>query len=201
MVTSPHLHSQTEWLEARLDEIDDSIAHFETSVKYVTSNTRSKADAAMEDMRQRRDSFKQWVDQKEDQGEQTWLANKTKFEKEWDFFEESVETFLEATQDKAKASADIFKARAASQKLAWDKTVGRLKKSADKFNDRRKADVDKATATLKAETDKAGDTLKGINAAGHESWPALRKALSKSRNAFDDALADTKAAFKRAEKD
>lgn len=200
-MSAPHQHSQTEWLEARLDEMDASIAHFEMTVKYLTSATRLKADAAVENMRQRRESFKRWVDQKEDRGEQAWKTNKRKFEKEWDSFEGSVEAFLEATQDKTKASAEIFKTRVASQKQAWDKTLRRFGKSAESFKDRRKSDVEKATATLKAETDKVGDTLKGINAAGHESWPALRKALSQSREAFDDALADTKTAFERAEKD
>ena len=67
---------------------------FPSSYNLSQISARSKANAAIETMRQSWDNFKRWVDQKEDEGERAWDTSKTKLEQEWDSFEEGVETAL-----------------------------------------------------------------------------------------------------------
>jgi len=52
-----HIHSQTEWLKSRLDEMDASVGHFESNIEKATTAARAKAIDAITDMKQRRDSF------------------------------------------------------------------------------------------------------------------------------------------------
>lgn len=200
MQKTSHIHSQKEWLKTRLNEMDASVAHFETALGQTKSMAGSKASVAVEDMKNRRDSLKHWVDQKEDQGGQAWKDTKIKVDKEWNAFENSVENFLEATQDKVKASTEAFMTRAASQKQSWGESIEGIKTAAATFTENRKAEVEKTTTKLDFQADKVGDALKGINEAGHASWPALRNALAESRDAFDHAFEDTKVAFKHANK-
>lgn len=200
MPKNSHMHNQTEWLKARLDEMDASIANFEVSLGKTRSSASRAAHDAFESMKLRRDAFKHWADQKEDQSENAWASTKDKLEEEWDEFEESIESFINATKNKTKSSADTFKTRAASQQRSWNEAIKGAKLSVVSFADKRKADLEKATLKMEAEADKVGHTFMGINAAGNEAWPAMREALSTSRGAFDHALDDMRAAFNIARK-
>lgn len=195
-----HIHSQTEWLKTRLDEMDASVAHFESSLEKTSAMVQSRAANLMADMKRRRDSFKHWFDQREDQGEQAFGEAKDKLEHEWEAFETSVESFLETAENKADAANEAFKVRVTCQRKSWLHAIERAKTASHSFGEERKLEINKAIAKLEADANKLGYKLKGSNKAGHESWSAFRTALSDSRTAFDHAFGETKVAFNIAAK-
>lgn len=198
MTQESHIHKYTEWTKNRLDEMDASLAQFESRISQVPVQAHAKADAAIADIRRRREAFSQWADAKEDQTEAAWAQTKSKLEAEWEGFEDSVETYLEAVKDNTKQIQDTFKARAESQKNSWGQSISRAKHAAETFRSDRKEDLQSAVHKLEDEAHHVENKLKALNSARQDSWSVFRMALSESRGAFDTATEETRTAFSRA---
>lgn len=198
MTQDSHIHKYTEWTKNRLDEMDASLAEFESRVGQVPAEAHVKADAAIADIRRRREAFSQWANAKEDQTEEAWAKTKSKLESEWDGFEGSVETYLGAVKGNAKQIQDTFKARAESQKNSWGQSISRAKHAAETFQSDRKEDMQSAVHKLEDEAHHVTGKLKALNFARQDSWSVFRMALSDSRTAFDTATEEAHTAFSRA---
>lgn len=196
MTSQSHIHTYTEWTKTRLDEMDASVAVLEAKVAELQSDARAGADAAIADMKARRDKFSAWAQQEQDMNAQAWAVTKAEREAEWASFEKAVDAYLDAAEGQTEATEKTFEARVSAQRKAWRETAGKLKDDASTFQADRKAEVDAAVAKLEKGAITAGDQLKKLNTVGGTSWAALRTALTDSRHAFDKAFDEAQAAFK-----
>jgi hypothetical protein len=198
MVEHSNIHHFTEWAKARLDEMEATVATLEIKTGELQQDARSTAEAALSDMRARRDAFKMFVDQNRDKNEAAWKSGIAKLESDWDAFESDVEQHVKATKDSAEQYQSAFHARADAQIKAWQATADRIRNEATQFGTDQKAKVEDALDHLKqdAETQKA--KLEGLKAASGQTWSALNNALSESRAAFDRANQQAHKAFESA---
>lgn len=197
MTEQSHIHKSVEWAKNRLDEIDSSVAHFETRAQELQSEARAKADAAIARMKTSRDAYRAWVKENDEIALLIEAGEKKKLEAAWAEFEDNVMAYFDAAAGMYESDKAYFQLRIEAQKEAWHKTIDRVRATAKTFQANRKTEIDAAVATLEKNADVANAKLKELNKAGNASWAAVRDALSASRSAFDKALGETQSAFKK----
>ncbi len=178
MTTTSNQDRLFEWASSRLDELDAALTFFETKVNLVETNTRSKADAAIADMRKRRDRFKIEVDKMRASGAKAWDATNVELEAEWQAYEDDVETFWKNAGDKTQIYEEAFRAQANAQQKAWRDSATRIKAAAAAFKSDRKRDFDAVVSEAEQIAHDAGTKLNEVHDAGKTSWAALRSALA-----------------------
>lgn len=104
MSKTSNIHPFTKWAKSRLDEMDASLAVFETKVDTVEAKSRKRADAAIADMKTRRDAFKAEVEETHERDVKALAQASDKLEAEWEAFEDDVEVYWDNVADQTKES-------------------------------------------------------------------------------------------------
>lgn len=198
MTSGSGIHAYTQWAKSRLDEMDAAVSSLESSIKDLQSQARANAEAALADMKAKRDAFSAQIDASRASGESAWADISTQMQANWNAFEETAKNYMDSATEFAEQNRAAFLARADAQMKAWQDTVEKIQGAAMDFGGERKADVDSAVEKLKTEADSAKARLDSLGQAGTQSWGAMMKALSDSREAFEKANAAAFEAFKRA---
>jgi len=198
METHSSAHVYLEWVKGRLDEIDTTLASLEKSAAKLHGDARAKADRAVADMHQARDTFGKLMKEQAKAGQETLAQSKEALNKQWTLFERSFQTYVDAAGKQVDVQRVAFEARAAAQRKAWQEAIDQLHKSATAFAADRRADLDEAVTQMKTQADAMKVKFDKLNKASGESWGALKSALSESRDALDRAYQAAQEAFKRA---
>ena len=198
METHSSAHVYLEWVKGRLDEIDTTLASLENSAAKLHGDARAKADRAVADMHQARDTFGELMKEQAKAGQETLAQKKEALKNQWALFERSFQTYVDAAGKQVDVQRAAFEARAAAQRKAWQEAIDKLHKSATVFAVDRRADLDKAVTQMKTQADAVKVKFDKLNKASGESWGALKSALSESRDALDRAYQAAQEAFKRA---
>ena len=192
------MHAYLDWAKGRLDEIDATLASFESNAAKLQTDARTRAESAMADMRTAGDAFRKSIKEHGQASEATLTRSKEVLETQWRAFEASVQTYLDVIGKQAKEQQAAFLARAAAQGKAWQDAINRLHKSTTSFAADRREEIEKAVKRMTTEAEAAKVKLEELNQAGSESWTAMKSALSETRTALDRAHQAAYDAFKRA---
>jgi len=198
METHSSAHVYLEWIKGRVDEIDTTLASLEGCAAKLYGDARAKADRAVADMHQVRDTFGRLMEQQAKAGQETLAQSKEALNNQWALFERSFQTYLDAAGKQVDVHRAAFEARAAGQRKAWQEAIDELHKSATAFAADRRSDLDEAVLQMKTQADAVKVKFDKLYTAKDESWTALKSALSESRDALDRAYQTAREAFERA---
>ena len=198
-MTKSHMHVYLNWAKERLDEMDATLALFESKVGELQGDARAKAERALADMRARRDTFRETIKKEKEMSEADWTRAKAVMDADWNAFEASDQKYIDAAGLKVEQQKAAFQVRANAQRKAWQEAIDKLENTTAGFAVDRKVEVESAVKRMKAEADAAEAKLDKLNRAGTKSWAAFGKALGETRTAFDRANQEVYDAFKRAE--
>ena len=198
MTTQSSMHFYVNWAKERLDEMDATLASLEGKAGELQADARAKAERALTEIRNRRDKFQQIVEKQREANEATWVATKATLESDWNAFEASVQSFVDAAGEHIGAREAAFSAAVNAQVKACQDAADRLRNAATGFASDRKAEVDSIVKRMKDDADAAQAKLDKLSRAGTESWSALNTALGETRASFDRANQVAQDAFNRA---
>jgi hypothetical protein len=105
------MHAYLDWAKGRLDEIDATLATFESNAAKVQTDARTRAESAMADMRTAGDAFRKSIKEHGQASEATLTRSKEVLETQWRAFEASVQTYLDVIGKQAKEQQAAFLAR------------------------------------------------------------------------------------------
>ncbi|HUL10670.1 MAG TPA: hypothetical protein VLU73_00640 [Methylococcaceae bacterium] len=198
MTKQSHMHNYLNWAKERLDEMDATLALFESKVGTFQGDARAKAESALTDMRAKRDAFRETIRKEGEMTEADWTRAKVALEADWGAFEASVQKYIDAAGVKGEQQKAAFQVRADAQRKAWQEAIDKFENTAAGVAADRRADVDSAVKQMKADAAAAEAKLEKLKVAGTESWSSYRKALAETRTAFDHANQKAHDAFKGA---
>jgi hypothetical protein len=198
-MTKSHMHVYLNWAKERLDEMDVTLALFESKVDELQGDARAKAERALADMRVKRDVFWETIKKEAEMSEADWNRAKASLETDWSAFEAGVQKYIDAAGVKVEQQKTAFQVRADAQRKAWQEAIDKFDNTAAGLAADRRAEVESAVKRMKAEAVAAEAKLDKLKRAESESWSAFKKALGETRTAFDHANQQAYDAFKRAE--
>lgn len=200
MATESGIHHYTEWAKSRLDEMDATVSSMETHIKDLQARGQANAEAALAEMKAKRDAFSEEIDKSRASGEAAWADIVGQMQTNWSAFESATKNYMDSATEVAEQNRMVWQARAEEQVKSWQASLEQLQSAATEFSGERKADLDSAIEKMKSEGDSARARLDNLSQAGTDSWSAMMKALSDSRAAFEKANTAAFEAMKRAMK-
>ena len=132
-VTKSHMHVSLNWAKERLDEMDATLALFESKVGELQGDARAKAERALADMRAKRDAFRETIKKEGEMSEADWNRAKAALETDWSAFEASVQKYIDAAGLKVEQQKAAFRVRADAQRKSWQEAIDKLENSAAGF--------------------------------------------------------------------
>ncbi len=94
MASQSKMHPYVDWAKERLDEIDATLASFESSVAKMQTEARARAEKALTDIRGTRDAFRKSLAEHAQASETAFDQLKASLETRWTAFEADVQTFF-----------------------------------------------------------------------------------------------------------
>ena len=80
MATQSSVHVYLNWAKERLDEMDATLASFESKVGQLRGDVRAKAESTLADMRARGDAFRETIKKEREANEAAWARVKAALE-------------------------------------------------------------------------------------------------------------------------
>ncbi len=160
------MHAYLNWAKERLDDMDATLALFESKVGELQGDARAKAERALADMRAKRDAFRETIKKEGEMSEADWTRAKTAVETDWSSFEASVQQYIDAAGVQVEQQKAVFRVRADSQRKAWQKAIDRFENAAAGLAADRRAEVESAVKRMKAEAVAADAKLDKLYRAG-----------------------------------
>lgn len=191
------IHVYFNWAKERIDEMDAALASFERQSSQLQGDARTKAQALLTKMREKRDDFQQIMKKQAQASEDAWIGAKAKLEADWNIFETEVQKYLDAVGTRMEQQNATFRARADAQMKAWQEWTDKIHDAAKGYSAEQRVKVEDVVRQMRADAEVARARLNKLSGAGTESWSALKAALSETRAAFDRAGQAAQEAFKR----
>lgn len=192
------LNAYLNWTKERIDEMDATLASFESKVDQLQADSRAKAKRFVADLKKQRDAFQANLAKLTQAGESVGKRMNAQLESQWNNFEAEVQTYIDTFGKQIEQQQTTFRNVADAQVKAWQGAADKFRDAAAKLATEHRAKIDEAIKTMQANASEAEARLQKFNQAGIESWTALHGALAESRKAFDRANQTVWAAFKRA---
>jgi hypothetical protein len=198
MPTHSSIHFYLNWAKERIDEMDATLASFESKVSEVQADARAKANQTLADMRKKRDDFRDTVKKQAQANEAAWIREKARLESEWNAFETEAKKYVETFGKQIEQQQATFKRLATAQVKAWREAADNLRTAGKEFAAKHQSEIDATVKRMEVDAAAAEEKLQKLNQAGMQSWSALMGALGETRAAFDRANKAAQEAFKRA---
>ncbi len=196
MASSANFHLN--WAKERIDEMDAVLTSLEGKSTEITASARTAADKIVADLRTRRDTFLNEMQQQAGASESAWLQAKTRLEADWNSFQADVRKYVEEFGQRQEQQKATFEGAAAAQLKAWRQAADKMQVEAAAFAADSRAAIDTAVQKMRADATAAEANFQRLTGTGAQSWTALTAALTESRAVFDKANQVTWDAFKRA---
>jgi hypothetical protein len=192
-----HAHPHLAWAMWGLDEIEATLASFESRI-HKHGDVHARAQSAVANMRTARDAFRKSIDEHGRANKADFTRWKEGLESQWAAFEDGLDIYLETLGKQITEQETVFRARAEAQSKAWQQAIDKLHESAAGFAADRRGDAEAAVKRLESEADAAKAKLDKLNNAEGTSWAAMKSALTETRGALDRAHKAVIDAFERA---
>jgi hypothetical protein len=183
------------WAKVRMDEIDAILAAWEGQVAKLPGEARAKGEAALANIRAKRDAFRETIQKDMEQIKLDWDRERAAREADWKVFEANAQKYIDDASAQAEQQRAAFRARAEAQQKAWQEAIDKLQQDAAKATAEGKAKMDTAIQRMRADAAAAQAKLEKLKSAGDASWSAYGKALEETRSAFDRAAEAAHDAF------
>src|SRR5271165_3167147 len=126
MTTNPYAHQFSNWMKARLDEMDAVLTSIEKNAAALQADAKKHGEQAIAQMRAQREAFQLAIHKQQHENEAAWTKAKDALEANWASFEAAAQDYVNQARLSAQQQAGTFKARAEAQRKAWDETLGAL---------------------------------------------------------------------------
>ena len=178
--------STIKWSQEKLVEMDETIAVLEQDARYARAETRLKAQAALDRVRQTRDSYRAEIQQAAGQVE-TWSAPQIasaqrSLDTKWRAFETQRDTYLATTKANIVTRRAVLDARV----RAWEQSIESLRSDAARLNASPRSDIDRRIAVLQGQIDEAKVTNSRLQDASTKSWNLVKKKSTTANQLFRD---------------
>lgn len=200
MTKRDRFHSNIAWAKERLDEMDASLDILHRQAGKAKTTALESVDRSIQDLRRRRDAFRQAMKIAFEAGATQWADHKTRLESQWNDFEAELNRTMETFGAQVANRQMMFRDLVAAQRNAWRNTAKTVQSFTTGFAHDCEVEIKQAIQTMKANELKAEERLKDIKEAGADSWLTMKGALAESRSAFDRSIKACEKAFERTTK-
>jgi len=184
------------WSKDRLTELDASIAVLEQDAAKLQADARSRAEAGLAKLRERRDVYfaeveeananvKTWTDAQVTEAKKSLDETSKEFESERDSYLDSIKADLATRRAALKAELD-------ARQKAWQGSIDELSDRAGKVSDKQKADIEARIASLKKQADEEKARIGRLQNASNESWKTMKKGFSDAQQLFANTYASVR---------
>src|SRR5215468_6860817 len=142
-------HFYLNWAKERIDEMDAVLATLEGKVTQLAADSREAADAAIADMRTRREAFFSEMKKQSEAGEAAWTQAKQQLETQWKGFQGEADRYLEKAVHQAKQQQSAFEDIATAQVKAWRAAAEKFQASSADFAADRRAQMEATARDMK----------------------------------------------------
>ncbi len=181
-------HEYLDWTKQKLDEIDATLVTLDSSVETLKSDARKKADAAIAQIRNARDSFKAKVDiLRSDMAASKEVADDAyaPLKAEWAEVEVAIQHFLTVAGDQASVVTAVLAARTEAQRKSWQSSLHAIRASASEAIEQGRAEADVALHRLVVETEKAKVKLGQVSSVSDDAWKAINDGLQEAKSVYE----------------
>jgi chromosome segregation ATPase len=183
------------WARERIDEMDATLASFESKLRELEDTTRAEADRSIDALRAQRGAFRDAVAKQARAGEAAWTRAKD-LESQWAGFETDVGRYFEKFGKQVEQQQATFQMLAAAQMKAWREVADTMQQATREVAGDRRGDIEAAAARIKADAAAAQAKLEKVPRTGFEPWSTFTTALAETRAAFDRANQAARSALK-----
>ena len=185
------------WAKVRLAEIDATLASWESQASNLQGEARGKAEAALANMRSKRDAFLEAIQKDTEQIKLDWNRERAAREADWKVFEANAQKYIDDASAQVEQQRAAFRARAEAQQKVWQEAINGLEQEAAKATAESKAKLEAAIQQMKLDAAAMQAKLEKLKSGGAASWSVYEKALEETRSAFDRATQTAQDAFKK----
>jgi ElaB/YqjD/DUF883 family membrane-anchored ribosome-binding protein len=186
------------WAKERANEMDAVMASLESKANEIASESRTRAEQLMGDLRTRRDAFQDQMKKQAAAGEAAWGETKSRMESEWNKFQVDVKKYIDDSGQRLKQQQATFQNVANAQLHAWREAVNSIQSASAELAADHRTKIEAAVQQMRTDASAAEANFQKLRQAGSESWAAWNSALAESRASFDRANQSAWDAFKRA---
>jgi ElaB/YqjD/DUF883 family membrane-anchored ribosome-binding protein len=186
------------WAKERANEMDAVMASLESKANEIASESRTRAEQLMGDLRTRRDAFQDQMKKQAAAGEAAWGETKSRMESEWNKFQVDVKKYIDDSGQRLKQQQATFQNVANAQLHAWREAVNSIQSASAELAADHRTKIEAAVQQMRTDASAAEANFRKLRQAGSESWAAWNSALAQSRASFDRANQTAWDAFKRA---
>ncbi|WP_449103131.1 hypothetical protein [Pseudomonas extremaustralis] len=192
------------WSQDRLAELDATIAVLEKDSAKLQGEARAKADAALKELRARRDVYRTQA------GEavanvRTWtdaqvVEARKSLDKSWAAFQTARDEYLEATKADLATRRALLEAELEARQKVWRESIEELRTDSAKLAADQRAAIDTRIAALNAQADEAKARIGQLQDASAEAWETTKKSYADAQQLFFDTYASIRKSIKDAKK-
>lgn len=191
-----------QWSQDRLSEFDAAIASLEQDLAKRQADVRAKADAALKELRDTRESYR--VKAEEAAGNaRTWTVTQVAdarkaLDERSTAFQAKVGEYLDTVKADLATRQAVLEAEFEARQKAWQKSIDELRTEADKLAAKQRADIDARIDALKAQVDEAKARVGRLQTASREAWDAVTRNYADAQQRFADTYNSIRKSIKDA---
>jgi hypothetical protein len=187
-----------QWAKARQAEMEATIVSLTGQLSAIAAEqqARATAEAALAEMKKRRDLFRTQLEESQKRGAAVLEGVRKELEKDWQMFETATMRFFEDMKDSASAQREAFRVRSEAQAAAWKSAIDGFQKDSVALQDTARKQADAWLEQTKTQAKAAREKLDEAAKVQSDNWQVFSRALTESRSAFDEALRKSMDAFK-----
>ena len=191
------VHQALAWSQDRLAQLDANITALEKDASRLRDEARTKADAALADLRKQRDAYrrraqdaaanaKNWSDAQVAEARQA-------LDNDWAAFQATRDKYLEESKASIATRRAVLKAELEVQQ----KALAGLRADAAKLTADQRAAIDARIAELNASVE---ETKAHVSKASAEAWETTKKSYGEAQRLFSETYASIRQSIDEAKK-
>jgi hypothetical protein len=201
MSTPDFAQAYLEWTKQKLDESAATLAQIEEAATKFSVEASAKAQEALVQFREARDSFKTKVDAlQSDLGASKEVTDAAiaAASAQWTEVELAFQQFLKTSGDQASVVKEALAARAEAQRQSFQTSMQSIQANAAAALEQGRKEVESSLRRWTEEAEKTlGPKLNQLSAAGDETWSALKTGLDETAAVYEKTWSKITQAFSK----
>jgi hypothetical protein len=139
------------WANERVAEMDAALKSLESGAGQVQLVSHADAKKIIDDLRQKRDAFRDVIDKRAATGVAAWKRTAADLEALWRDFDSGVDKYIEDFGKQIQQQQATFNSQVAAQLKAWREVADRITGAASQFGTAPRGEVEAAATRLMAD--------------------------------------------------